>query len=41
MCAQKIESADFFSIPWLKEVSWSEIKNMKTAYETLASSRMK
>ena len=41
MCAQKIESADFFSIPWLKEVSWSEIKTMKTAYETLASSRMK
>jgi len=41
MCAQKIESADFYSIPWLKEVSWSEIKTMKTAYETLASSRMK
>jgi len=41
ICAQKIESADFYSIPWLKDVSWSEIKSMKSAYETLASSRLK
>jgi ADP-ribosylglycohydrolase len=41
ICAQKIESANFYSIPWLKEVSWSEIKSMKSAYETLASRRMK
>jgi len=40
-CAQKIESADFYSIPWLKDVSWREIKSMKSAYETLATSRMK
>ena len=41
ICAQKIESVDFYSIPWLKDVSWSEIKSMKSAYETLASSRLK
>jgi ADP-ribosylglycohydrolase len=41
ICAQKIESANFYGIPWLKDVSWSEIKSMKTAYETLASRRIK
>lgn len=39
ICAQKIESSNFYNIPWLKDVSWSEIKTMANAYETLASSR--
>jgi len=40
ICAQKIETADFFSIPWLKDVAWDEIETMKSAYETLVSSRL-
>lgn len=39
ICAQKIDSSDFYSVPWLKDVSWSEIKTMKSAYETLVLKR--
>jgi ADP-ribosylglycohydrolase len=41
ICAQSIKKANFYSIPWLKDISWGEIDTMKSACETLINYRSK
>lgn len=41
ICAQSISKADFYSIPWLKDINWGEIETMKSACETLIEHRAK
>jgi ADP-ribosylglycohydrolase len=41
ICAQNTKKADFFNIPWLKDINWSELITMKSACETLIKNRAK
>lgn len=41
ICAQSIEKANFYSIPWLGDISWGEINSMKSACEILIKKRGK